>query len=78
MDERTIRVWILVCVNEHGNWSSSGASLDVIEGWNTASPLTMVQDDLSSLPGNARRYAWVTAEVPVPVAVEVEGEVSDE
>lgn len=67
---KTVRVRIACCVDAEGYWYACGCG--------EADDEDTSQEALDNVSDHCKRVVhWITADVPVPQAVEVEGEVCD-
>lgn len=69
---KTVKVKIAVAVDPHGNWNAVG--------WNEAAknnPNLPMDLAISSVEEGEAHY-WITAELPIPAAREIEGNVEEE
>lgn len=76
----TVRVRIAVAVDQSGNWSAYGANDEPERAMKmTASDSRSVHDVVADF-GNetVEAFHWVEANIPLPIAAVIEGEVSPE
>lgn len=68
---KTVTVRIPVAVNENGDWVTSYGGLELTDQEMLSHAGEAANDCLLGFP----QFVWITAEVPIPEPVEVEGEV---
>lgn len=68
----TVRVRILVAVDQYGQWTSAGDHLI-----DEAMSDDVYDIDTRYLSGPITAYHWIEADLPIPAATVIEGRVSD-
>lgn len=72
--QKTVKVRIPVAVDEHGNWATGASNAFVdARNWHWTNDTYRGHNDIGCSP----RIVWITAEVPIPEPVEVEGMVGE-